>query len=115
MVEQETRECPRALTGGGVQLTITIGDGQLGGSSMKLDGKPVGPTGDITKVRIGAPSALRGKDLEVRTLVGDVNLQSNWTSVTYEFTGVDTAREVAQHRVKTDGNAVLFRTTFHFA
>ena len=115
MVEQRTRKYPRKLTRGSVQLTVTIGDGQLGGSTMKLDGKPIGPTGDIVKERIGTPSELRGKDLEVRTLVSDVNLQGNWTSVTYDLTGVDAAQEVAQHRVKTDGNAVLFRTTFHFS
>ena len=114
MVEQETRECPRTLTGGSARLTVTIGDGQLGGSSMKLAGKAIGPTGDIAKVRIGTQAALRGKDLEIRTLVSDVNLQGNWTSVTYDLTGVDTAREVAKHRVTTDGNAVLYRTTFHF-
>ena len=115
MVEKETRECPRTLTGGRVRLTVVIGDGQLGGSSLQLDGKPLGPTGDITDERIGTRAALHGKSLEVRTLVADVNLQSNWASVTYDLVGVDTAREVARHRVKTDGNAVLFCTTFHFA
>ena len=114
MVEQETRELKRFLVGGAVALSITIGDGQLGGSSLKLNGIPLDAEGDIQDLVLGDGTSLDGNELEVRTLVADVNLQSNWTSVTYALTGVDKPSETADHKVKVDGNAVLYRTTFFF-
>ncbi len=114
MVEQELREYKRTRTGESVALTITIGDGQLGGSSLKLNGEPLDVQGDVEELVIGDAQTLAGNELEVRTLVADVNLQSNWTSVTYEFSGVVERAETAEHKVKVDGNGVLYRTTFFF-
>lgn len=114
MLEQELTALTRRLTRGAVKLTIAIGDGQLGGSSLKLDGEPVGPIGDVVGVAIGTASKLDGSQLEVRTLVADVNLQSNMTDVTYDFTGVEERSETLEHRVLDDGNAVIYIVTFTF-
>ena len=114
MVEQEVRRLSRTLRGGDVALTVTIGDGQLGGSSLKLQGEPIGPVGDIVDVDIGSASRLDGRELEVRTLVADVNLQSNLTEVSYDFTGVAERSQTLAHRVADDDNAVIYIVTFLF-
>jgi hypothetical protein len=114
MVEQEVRGLTRTLTRGRVTLTVTIGDGQLGGSSLALEGEPLEPVGDIVDAVIGTASKLRGKRLEVRTLVADINLQSNLTEVTYDFTGVKERSQTLQHRVQEHGNAVIYIVTVVF-
>ena len=114
MVKTESNAFERTLTSGPVTLTIVIGDGQLGGSSLKLSRKPFGPAGDIVAVEIGSAAALRNRALEVRTLIADVNPQSNSASVTYEFTGAAPERETVRHRIKRDGGAVLFISRFLF-
>ena len=113
-MEQVTNQFDRRLTGGMVTLTVIIGDGQLGGSVMKLNGTPLDLRGDIVRAPIGDAADLDGRVLEVRTLVADVNLQSNWTSITYNFSNATPATVTADHKVGQDGAAVLYTTLFRF-
>ena len=52
-MEQVTNQFDRRLTGGMVTLTVIIGDGQLGGSVMKLNGTALDRRGDIVRAPIG--------------------------------------------------------------
>jgi hypothetical protein len=108
-----TRE-PRRLVGGAVRLTVIIGDGQLGGTALKLDDVPIGMPGDVKNQPIGDAVSLDGRTLEVRTLVADVNLQSNHTSVTYVLTGVAEEPLTLTHLVAEHGNAAFYDTFFRF-
>ena len=72
---------------GPIFMTVTIGDGQVGGTAATLNGVPVpvNPTGETT---IGTPTQdLRGSILQVITTVRDVNPLTNNTSVTHTFRG----------------------------
>lgn len=99
-----------------VELTVRIGDGQIGGSAPpQLDGVPIGEAGSIENLEIGAGQDLTGKELLIRTLVSDENDDTDWTSVVYELTGgTPTTPFEATHKVADSGNGVRYRTTISF-
>ncbi len=100
-----------------VTLTIGIGDGQVGGSVARLDDRdpPICPPGTITGVPVGRGASLIGHTLVVRTLVADINPQSNRTSVTLDLNGAAPGRELhADASVDTDGDAVFYTSTVTF-
>jgi len=71
-----------------VALSVTIGDGQAGGTAVTLGGELVGSGSDIKNLRIGKPGQdLRGASIECTTTVRDVNPATNHTSVTYSLRG----------------------------
>ena len=115
MVESKDSRFAGTLDGGDVELTVTIGNRQIGGSAIKIGDAQLEPVGDVTDHRIGSATELDGKSLLVRTLVSDVNLASDWTSVRYYLTGVTPQEYSAKHEVAEDGNAVLYTTTFTFS
>jgi hypothetical protein len=68
-------------------LAVNVGDGQVGGTSLQLNGSsiPFNPAGETT---IGAPGQdLRRSILHIVTTVKDVNPATNQTSVTHRFRG----------------------------
>lgn len=70
-----------------ISLEVEIGDDQVGGTAVQLNGVtvPVKPSG---KTPIGsAGQNLQGSLLQVVTTVKDQNQNSNRTSVTHHFTG----------------------------
>lgn len=71
-----------------VQLRVTVGDAQVGGTALRLDGMPV-PINPATGVaQIGQPGQdLKRSVLECLTTVQDINPSSNRTSVTYDLVG----------------------------
>ncbi len=71
---------------GPVLLSVIIGDGQIGGSAVFLDANQIAK-GQIAHLPVGTPAALQGHRIGVRTVVADVNEQTNKTSVTYILTG----------------------------
>ncbi|MEK6372023.1 MAG: hypothetical protein AABO58_04955 [Acidobacteriota bacterium] len=71
---------------GPVLLSVIIGDGQIGGSAVFIDANQKAK-GQITHQDVGAPAALQGHHMTVRTVVFDINEQTNKTSVTYLLTG----------------------------
>lgn len=97
---------------GDVSLTITIGDGQIGSSLVRLGDKELA-SGEVKKQKIGAGSSLKGKTLFVKTVVADVNDQTNRTSVRYELKGgkVDRAFDL-DASVEEEGGSVIYRATF---
>jgi hypothetical protein len=71
-----------------VTLSVTIGDAQVGGTAVLLNGKLVGNGKSITDLAVGAKDQdLRGSNISCTTTVQDVNPATNHTSVTYALRG----------------------------
>jgi hypothetical protein len=103
------------LPPGPVTLTVTIGDGQVGGSFAELDGKRIGPQGEITDLAVGDAADLRGRVLFVKTGVLDINAMSNHTSVTYDLNGSSPGGLLdARVEVDNDRDAVIYETRIRF-
>ena len=102
-----------AVTDGDVQLSVIIGDRQFGTSLVTLDGEQLA-LGDVNGLTVTAPGGLRGKKLFVKSVVTDVNDQSNFTSITYELSGgVAPKGFELRETVDNDGDSVVYRATFH--
>ena len=97
-----------------VSLTIIIGDAQIGGSSVKVDDKPVGSPGAIKKLKLGKGKDLPAKTVEVKTLVADVSDTTDQTSVTYVLDGAEPAKVIARRKVQNNGDGILYRAKLTF-
>lgn len=97
-----------------VLLTIRIGDAQIGGSVVKRDGEPVGKPGAVNRLPLGKGTDLVSDSIEIKTLVADVNDDTNETSVTYVLQGALPETIVAKRRVANNGDGVLYRTKISF-
>jgi hypothetical protein len=100
---------------GPIKLSVTIGDAQVGGSVVFIDGKKLKQSGAIVDLPLGNAAALVGKAVVVRTLVSDINPKSNHTSVTYVLEGDSTARMTLSREVPAHGDAVRYVTKLDFA
>ncbi len=99
---------------GPIMLSIVIGDAQIGGSGVKLEDKLIGK-GTINHFPIGTPAEVRGKKLNIRTVVADVNPNTNHTSVTYILTGgIDEADFTLLFDAPHDKDAVPYTAVFTF-
>lgn len=97
---------------GDVTLTIIIGDGQIGTSLVRLDGKELA-IGDVTELKLGKGSSLAGKELFIKTVVADVNDKTNNTSVSYQLKGGVSDREFhLDGSVNEEGGSVIYRAAF---
>jgi hypothetical protein len=79
---------PRIITDTGTQLflTITIGNGQIGGNYVKVNGQLVAK-GDLSKLHlVGSIADLHGKTINVQTNVMDVNALTDTCIITSTFT-----------------------------
>src|ERR1044072_3097686 len=70
-----------------VHLTITIGDGQVGGSSILFAGTVTQGAPNFTDFPINPTQSCKRKDLNCETRVADIQPTSDHTSVVYELTG----------------------------
>lgn len=71
---------------GTVMLDITIGEAQIGASAVFLDELMIA-TGKVDDLKIGPGSILKGRRLSIRSIVSDVNPNTNRTAVTYDLSG----------------------------
>lgn len=70
-----------------VTLSITIGDGQGGGTDVRLEGAKIG-SGAIKDLVVGTPGQdLKMKSVDCLTTVRRTNPSSSHTSVTYALRG----------------------------
>lgn len=99
---------------GQIKLSVLIGDAQVGGSVVTVDGKRKPQSGRIEDLSLGEASTLSGKNVLVRTLVSDINPKSNHTSVTYELKGDSSAKMTLTREVPVHGDAVRYITTLEF-
>lgn len=97
---------------GDVHLSIVVGDGQIGGSAVRLDDKLIA-TGDIKKMRIGNGAEIANRKLVVKTIVSDENDSTNRTSVTYVLAGGPSEEHFKLAAVvDNDGDEITYRATF---
>ncbi|HVX40235.1 MAG TPA: hypothetical protein VHB25_11730 [Gemmatimonadaceae bacterium] len=115
MVEKVNLAFDYAVAAGPVMLSIAIGDGQIGGSALSLDGTAIGPQGTITNLKIGNGPALVAKKLSAKTLVAPVNDDTSFTSVTYTLTGGATHPPFTfSHELQNPGDGVQYVMTINF-
>ncbi len=78
----------RVLPNTPVTLEIVIGEAQVGGSALTLNGAPIQVDNTTHRAVIGRPGQnLIGSVLQCATTVQDINPATNKTSVTHDFTG----------------------------
>jgi hypothetical protein len=115
-VKRVTFNFDYAADPGAVSLSVTIGDGQIGGSSIQLDGKAFGPVGEIVDLPLGDAAELRGHTLLVRTGVIDINKLTNSTTVSYDMNGARSGGLLSGGSVSVEheGDAVLYEALIRF-
>ena len=114
MVDELDVEFTYTVSNKPVSLTVVIGDAQIGGSVVRKDGEIVGKTGTIKDCALGPGTDLVGHAVEIKTLVSDVNDESNETSVTYVVKGAQPERLTAKRKVENNGDGVLYRAKLIF-
>lgn len=72
---------------GKVYLDVVVGEGQIGGITVKLSGNLLALKNRITKLPIGMGSSLRNKRISLLVVVQDKLINSNDTSVTFALSG----------------------------
>jgi hypothetical protein len=99
-----------------VFLSVTIGEGQQGRSSILLDDKEVLRTSPpIGRFLVGAGMDLVGRTLTIRTVANDVVAATNRLSVTYRLTGGLAAAEfTSRGKVDQDNEFLIFEAVFSF-
>jgi len=97
---------------GDILLTIAIGDGQLGSSRVSLDGKRVAKGDAIKNLLLGKGSKLVGKTITIKSVVTDVNDQTNHTSILYSLRGgAAPADYELKATVMEEGDSIIYRAT----
>lgn len=103
--------------GSPVSLTVIIGEGNVGGTTVVWNDKSIVQNSDqITDMAIGAQGDnLQGKLLFCTTNVQDINPASNKTSVTYILSGGEEQQEFPfQIDVAGNGGFAIYSITFGF-
>jgi hypothetical protein len=107
----------RVQTNQPVQLQVTIGDGQVGGTALTLNGVPVPFDNTGGQATVDQPGAsLVGSILQCATTVQDINPATNNTSVIYRLTGGLAAQEFPfSAQVTADSGLARYLITFLLA
>jgi len=97
-----------------VYLTVIIGEAQLGSSSVTLDSEIL-CTGEIKDLKIGNGNDIKGKMLRVKSIVSDINDNTNRTSIIYRFKGGKADTEyLLEETVSQDGDSIIYRAYIKF-
>lgn len=96
-----------------VKLQVVIGDAQIGASAVFVDDTLVSK-GVVDNLNLGSGAALSGKTLTIRTIVTDVNPETDRASVTFALRGGATGpREQTMQKTVVSGSVVFhFRVKF---
>ena len=107
----------QVIPGSPVYLTVVIGDGNVGGTSLLWNGETIEQDGDqMTNQCIGGPGEnLQGKILHCTTNVQDINPATNKTSVTYTLSGGTQQQDFLFQLNASTGGFVLYNITFVFS
>jgi hypothetical protein len=91
-----------------VQLTVTIGQGQFGSSTVVVGDTFVGHE-HLFDQRIGSGNQLAGKVLRIVSVVTDINPQTNDTNVTYRLqSGAAASQHTSEFSVENDNDSVMY-------
>ena len=107
----------RVLKNRKVFLTIKIGHGQVGDTTVKLGPDTIlqNHKNTLRDYEIGLGKELHGKTLICTTTVADVRQETNKTSVTYELEGgARPYQSTMKKTVDKDGDVELYVSTFRF-
>jgi len=95
-----------------VLITVEIGEAQIGGGNIKIEGIEVSKT-PVEKYSLGSGSGLKGKTLLAKTIVSDENENTNKTSVMYLFKqGRNVQKFVSKAEVENDGDVIGYWAKF---
>lgn len=100
-----------------VFISVTIGENQVGGTTIIFDGNSIGPdNGEITNLQVGKEGDnLQYKLLICTTDVRDINTATNKTSVIYTLSGGDQEQEFPfTIDVDQQGGFAMYSITFAF-
>lgn len=98
-----------------VYLTITVGNYQIGASSVQFEDSPDPITkGKVLQFPLGAKEALSGKKLKIITTVLDSNTDTNNISVTIGFQGTTSEPIVIHDTVDNEGDYYALTTEYKF-
>lgn len=100
-----------------VYLTVTIGDSQVGGTTVMFNGQSIGPaSGDINNLQIGSTGDnLQYKLLICTTNIKDINPATNHTSVTYTLAGGEQTQSFPfEIDASQNGGFAIYSITFAF-
>jgi hypothetical protein len=97
-----------------VFLTVLIGNAQIGGTAVMVDGNNV-VTGEIKDLYIGNGSELKNKGARITTTVSDINENTNILVVRYIVSGgIKKMDEERTLTVENDGDAGRFTLALRF-
>lgn len=99
------------VDGQDVFLTITFGDGQLGGSVVTGANVIMGL---VTDWKVGAGTELRGKSIDIHSTVSDVVPQTNRVSASYQLTGGVHPQTIVMESTVADNGTDRFRVVVKF-
>jgi len=115
VVNERTVDRPYPVDADPVTLTTIIGEAQIGGIAVFLDNILIAQGGNIDDLPLGSGMLLRNRQLFVRTIVSDVNPQTNRTAVTNILEGgVDTFNLTQMVEADEAGGMVVYRTFINF-
>ena len=98
-------------SGGEVRITVIIGQAQIGRSRVYLDGNRIHDSSNVWKVLVG--SGIEGSEVMVRSVISDVNRNTNRVSAKYILEGGAAPREwELEDEVAEEGEDVYFRAKF---
>lgn len=103
-----------SVTGGNVLLTVKLGDGQHGTSSVVVAGIPVVAGSSIIDHDLGSGESLKGKSIVIVSTVHLLNEQSQHTTISYLLKNTaPTDPHVTTKVSPGNGQAVQHRAKFN--
>jgi uncharacterized protein with LGFP repeats len=99
-----------------IKLTVSIGEAQLGVTSVNLENDLIvnNQVGTV-RIIIGRAETLAGKSLYCSSTVTDVRTETNRTSITYMLEGGPNVYEnTLQETVNNEGDVVRYNASFFF-
>jgi len=111
-VKTETQIDYPVVDDNNVMLTITIGNGQIGASTV-LGAATI--VGDVKDFAVGKGRDLRGKNIDIHTVLTDVNASTNILSADYDLTGGVHPQTISlESTVKNEGDSDRFHAIVNF-
>jgi hypothetical protein len=102
----------KVVDGRDVFLTITFGNGQLGASTV-IGANAI--VGDVNNWRVGGGAALRGSNINIHSVLTDVNASTNRLNADYALSGGDHAQTVSlESTVAEEGDSDRYNVVVNF-